>query len=175
MARLRIIANRSRLIALRDFLAGAFSGECQTVSDRSRSSGRSRGSGKSGLIAMDTPGQEILERSAIIITDEFVEARFVVGLPAQGRRVRGRQAAAMLCHDVPKIVNNALKYASIDKKRLGAHLDAAEDADILRTKLPELGLVAFVADGSILPRRSGSNRPYPSSEIPFSSPEASFR
>jgi predicted ABC-class ATPase len=160
-------ANRSRLIALRDFLAGAFSGECRAVSDRSR------GSGKSGLIAMDTPGQEILERSAIIVTDEFVEARFVAGLPAQGRRVRGRQAAAMLGHDVPKIVNNALKYARIDKKRLAAHLNAAEDADTLRAKLSELGLVAFVADGSILPRRSGvDDRALRGDNvIPFRSPD----
>jgi predicted ABC-class ATPase len=161
-------ANRSRLIALRDFLAGAFSGECRAVSDRSR------GSGKSGLIAMDTPGQEILERSSIMVTDEFVEARFVVGLPAQGRRVLGQQAADMLGRDVPQIVNNALKYASLDKKRLTAHLNAAEDADTLRTKLPELGLVAFVADGSILPRRSGvDDRPLRGDNvIPFHSPKS---
>jgi predicted ABC-class ATPase len=158
--------NRSRLIALRDFLAGAFSGECRAVSDRSR------GSGKSGLIAMDTPGQEILERSSIMVTDEFVEARFVVGLPAQGRRVRGRQAAAMLCDDVPKIVSNALKYARVDKKRLAAHLNTAEDADTLRAQLPELGLVAFVVDGSILPRRSGvDDRPLRGDNVvPFRSP-----
>jgi predicted ABC-class ATPase len=159
-------ANRSRLIALRDFLAGAFSGECRAVSDRSR------GSGKSGLIAMDTPGQEILERSSIMVTDEFVEARFMVGLPAQGRRVRGRQAAAMLCDDVPKIVSNALKYARVDKKRLAAHLNTAEDADTLRAQLPELGLVAFVVDGSILPRRSGvDDRPLRGDNVvPFRSP-----
>jgi predicted ABC-class ATPase len=161
-------ANRSRSIALRDFLARAFSGECRAVSDRSR------GSGKSGLIAMDTPGQEILERSSIVVSDEFVEARFVVGLPAQGRRVLGRQAADMLGNDVPKIVNKALKYASLDKRRLTAHLNTADDADVLRAKLPELGLVAFVADGSILPRRSGvDDRPLRGEHvIPFRSPES---
>ncbi len=159
-------ANRSRLIALRDFLAGTFAGECQAVSDRSR------GSGKSGLIAMDVPGQEILERSSIVITDDFVEARFVVGLPARGRRVLGRQAAMMLCDDVPKIVNAALKYASLNTKRLAAHLNTAEDADNLRAQLPDLGLVAFVADGSILPRRSGvDDRPLRGDQvIPFCSP-----
>lgn len=161
-------ANRSRLIALRDFLARAFAGECRAVSNRSR------GSGKSGLIAMDTPGQEILERSAIVVTDAFVEARFVVGLPAQGRRVLGYQAAAMLCNDLPKIVNTALKYASMDEKRLTAHLNAAEDADVLRGQLPALGLVAFVADGSILPRRSGvDDRPLRGDRVvPFRSPDS---
>ena len=98
----------------------------------------------------------------------------MVGLPARGRRVLGRQAAAMLCDDVPKIVNNTLKYASIDKKRLTAHLNAAEDADTLLAQLPELGLVAFVVDSSILPRRSGvDDRPLRGDHvIPFRSPDS---
>lgn len=161
-------ANRSRLVALRDFLTAAFAGECRSMSDRSR------GSGKSGLIAMDAPGQEILERSAVIITDAYVEARFVVGLPARGRRILGRQAAEMLTGDIPKIVGAALKYASLDQLRLMAHLNTAEDADTLRAQLPELDLVAFVADGSILPRRSGiDDRPLRGDQvIPFRSPNS---
>ena len=162
--------NSSRLVGLRDFLARAFSGVCRTVSDRSR------GSGKSGLIAMDTPGQEILERSSIMVAEAFVEARFVVGLPAQGRRVLGRQAALMLCQDTPKIVEAALKYASLNQKQLEAHLNTVEDADALRAQLSALGLVAFVADGSLLPRRSGvDERPLQGDQvIRFRSP-ASLR
>lgn len=160
--------NRSRLIALRDFLARAFSNECQ------RFSNRSRGSGKSGLIAMDKPGQEILERSSIIVTDEFVEARFVVGLPARGRRILGRQAATMLCDEVPKLVDASLYYDRLNKKRLIIHLNAAEDADALRAQLPALGLAAFIADGSYLPRRSGvDNRPLQGDTVvPFRSPDS---
>jgi predicted ABC-class ATPase len=159
-------ANRSRSVALRDFLARAFHNQCRAASDR-------RGSGKSGLIGMDRPGQEILERSSIIVTAEFVEARFVVGLPAQGRRVLGRQAALMLVEDVPQIAQAALKFASLDKKRLAAQVNTAEDADTLRAQLPDLGLVAFVADGSVLPRRSGiDTRPLQGSGVvPFHSPE----
>ncbi len=153
-------ANPSRRIALRDFLARAFSAQCRAVSDRSR------GSGKSGLLAMDMPGQEILERSAIIVSDEYIEARSVAGLPAQGRRILGRQATQMLCEDVPRIVEAALKYANLDRRRLIAHLNAAEDADTLRAQLPPLGLVAFVADDSILPRRSGvDDRPLKSDKV----------
>lgn len=159
-------ANRSRRIALRDFLARQFSAQCRRASDPRH------GSGKSGLITMDAPGQEILERSSIIVTDALVEARFVVGLPAQGRRVRGRQAAQMLCRDVPQIVDAALKYSALEAKALIAHLNAAEDADALRAQLPAAGLVAFVADGSILPRRSGvDDRPLRGERvIPFQSP-----
>jgi predicted ABC-class ATPase len=159
-------SNPSRRIALRDFLARAFSAQCRAVSDRSR------GSGKSGLLAMDMPGQEILERSAIVVSDEYIEARFVTGLPSLRRRILGRQATQMLCEDVPHIVEAALKYASLDRRRLVAHLNAAEDADTLCAQLPTLGLVAFVADGSILPRRSGvDDRPLKSDKVvPFRSP-----
>ncbi len=161
-------ANRSRLVALRDFLARLFAAECRAASDRSR------GSGKSGLIAMDTPGQEILERSSVIVTEEFVEARFVVGLPARGRRILGRQAAAMLVDELPQIVEAALKYNNLNRERLAAHLDAAEDADSLREQLPGLGLVAFVADDSILHRCSGvDDRPLQGSQvIPCRSPDS---
>lgn len=159
-------SHRSRLIALRDFLARAFSATCQNAGNRSR------GSGKSGLIVMDAPGQEILERSSIIVTDEFVEARFVVGLPARGRRVLGRQAAEMLGDDIPYLVDNALKYRHLDAEHITRHLNAAEDADSLRGQLPALGLVAFVADGSILPRQSGvDDRPLRGKQVvPFKSP-----
>ena len=160
-------ANWSRSIALRDFLAGVFSNQCRAVSDRSR------GSGKSGLMAMDQPGQEILERSSIIVTDDFVEARFVVGLPARGRRVLGRQAEIMLCQEIPKVVNGVLKYAVLDQKRLNRHLNTTEDADTLRDQLSKLGLVAFVADGAILPRRSGvDDRPLRGDSVtPFRAPD----
>ncbi|MCB0196875.1 MAG: ABC-ATPase domain-containing protein, partial [Anaerolineae bacterium] len=161
-------ANRSRAIALRDFLARCFARACRDVSDRSR------GSGKSGLIAMDSPGQEILERSSLIVTPELVEARFVVGLPARGRRILGRQAAAILGQDIPQLVTQALTYAHLDQNALTAHLNTAEDADTLRRQLASLGLVAFVADGSRLPRRSGvDDRPLQGEAVvPFRSPNS---
>ena len=55
--------------------------------------------GKSGLISIDVGGQEVLERTAMLVNHEWVEARLQVGLPAQGRTVLGRQAEAMLCQE----------------------------------------------------------------------------
>jgi predicted ABC-class ATPase len=48
----------------------------------------------------------------------------------------------------------------------------AEDATCLREKLRELGLVGFVGNGSILPRRSGANDEPMAGPgvIPFQSP-----
>lgn len=160
-------ANRSRRIGLENYLTAVFHAAARKISEK-------RGSGKSGLIAIDAPGQEMLERTAMRVTPAFVEASFAVGLPAAGRRVLGRQAAAMLCDDLPLIVAAALLYAANDPEMIARYTAAAEDADFLRDKLREMGLVAFVADGAILPRRSGVDpRPLSGNHvIPWQSPPA---
>jgi predicted ABC-class ATPase len=158
----------SRHIALGDFLARAVDA---AISLATREGSGRRGSGKSGLIAIDRPGQEILSRTAVMVDEKSVEARIVVGLPAAGRRVLGKQAAAMLCDDLPAIVEASLHFAANNPKALYAHLEAAEDADWLRAQLASAGLVAFVANGSLLPRRSGvDDHPLSQGAVPFQSP-----
>jgi predicted ABC-class ATPase len=160
-----LYANSSREIALRDYLTRQFDQAAQTMRQR-------RGSGSSGLIAIAQPRQTILQRTSALITCDWVEVRFVVGLPAMGRRVAGIQAAEMLCDDLPELVNRAVKYASLDAKQLQHHLETAEDADWLRSELAQQGLVAFVANGALLPRASGiDDRPL-ASAIPFQSPDS---
>ena len=106
--------------------------------------------------------------------DGTVEARFTVGLPAQGRRVLGRQACQLLLEELPRIIESSLMARSHAEEELWRHAAANEDADALRSMLAERGLIAFVADGSILPRSSGvDDRPMGGDEvIPFSSPES---
>jgi len=41
-----------------------------------------------GEIRILKPCQQVLETSAILITEEYVEVRFLVGLPGYGRKVR---------------------------------------------------------------------------------------
>jgi predicted ABC-class ATPase len=159
---------RSREIALRDFLTRRFH-------DAARRFGKGkRGTGHSGIIEIDRPGQEILERTSAFVTDEHVEARFVAGLPARGRRIAARHAEAMLLDELPRIVQASLFFESLDAEALQAHVETAEDADALREQLDGLGLVAFVADGAVLPRASGIDpRPLTAGRvIPFESPES---
>ncbi len=163
-------SNRSRRTALADFLTRAFYREADKLERKS-------GSGKSGMISIDRPGQEILERTSVIITSEWVEARFVVGLPAAGRRVLGKVADEILTSKVPAIVEKSLFYRNLDHEALNLHITTAEDADALRAALRKAGLVAFVADGSILPRRSGID-PRPLSQgtvVTFKSPPSLSR
>jgi predicted ABC-class ATPase len=160
--------NKSREIALRDYLHRQFDRVVRGISDR-------RGTGKSGLISIAKIGQEILERSSVSIDEKTLEVRFLVGLPARGRTISGRQAAEMLCEDIPKIVDSTLKYCNLNQREMQRHIQTNEDADYLRQKLAERGSIAFIADGAILPRHSGvDDRPLVRDAIPFASP-ASLR
>jgi len=141
--------NKSRSIGLCDYLARIFFQNC-----RQHSHGN-RGTGKSGLITIDRPNQEILESTAMKVDDQVVEARFFMGLPAQGRRVRSRDAAAMFLDELPRIVKRSLFFKTLDPNPLKSHVAAAEDADYLRSRLPALHLIGFVANDSLLPRASG--------------------
>jgi len=161
-------SNKSREIALRDFLTRKF-----YKASKKCSRGK-RGTGKSGIISIDRPGQEILERTSIVITKEHVEARFVMGLPAFGRKIAGRHAKAMFFEELPKI-SASIYFENLDRKALYCHIETVEDADFLRDQLEHLGLLAFVADGAVLPRVSGVDpRPLTGKVVPFKSPQ-SFR
>ncbi len=157
--------SRSREVALKDYMTRQFA----------RITGKEdahRGSGKSGHIGIDPPWQPVLERTSAFINDEYVEVRFTVGLPAQGRRILGKQAAVMLGESLPRTVAVALKYEALDVDELQQHIETIEDADVLRDQLSERGLVGFVADEAILPRRSGvDERPMEDGAIPFHAPE----
>jgi predicted ABC-class ATPase len=132
---------------------------------------RQPGSGKSGLIGIVRPSQAILKRTAAMVTEDSVELRFTVGLPAFGRRIAGRQAADLLCESVPSLVEQTLMYDALDAQALEHHVNTAEDAEALRHQLGERGLIAFVANGAILPRRSGvDERPLQEQAVPFQSP-----
>lgn len=137
-----------------------------------RRSSRGRGHGKSGLIAVDAPGQEVLPRTAVKVAEGSIEVRLSAGLPAAGRTILGREAEKLLCEEVPRIVEEAVSRPDI--ARLRAHLELADQQAAIRTYLQEHGYVAFVANGSILPRESGvSDRPMRKDQaVAFQSPPA---
>ncbi len=158
----------SRAVGVASLLARRFSREAKRRTER-------RGSGGSGRIGIDTPGQEVLERTAVEIGDEAVEARFTAGLPAAGRRVLAREAEEMLLDDIPAIVRDVLFYESNEPEQVQKSALTNEDADHLRAALSDAGLVAFVEEGALLPRRSGvDDRPLREGAVPFASP-ASLR
>ncbi|MFQ5352729.1 MAG: ABC-ATPase domain-containing protein [Candidatus Binatia bacterium] len=160
-----LYSSRPRSIALRDYITRAFAQLAAEYSSR-------RGSGNSGTIHMDRPGQQVLERSSVFVDGGDVELRFAVGLPARGRRISGYEAAELVCERLPELLLRSACYESLEPLALAEHVDCV-DAESLRAQLEERGLVAFIANGSILPRRSGvDDRPLDREAIEFRSPDS---
>lgn len=163
-------AGRSRTTAISDFLTRMFHRRSKAVAKGSR------GTGKGGMITIDSPGQQILERSSFLVNDDFVEARCFIGLPAFGRKIAGRDAKAMFFSELPEIVHSSMFFSELDQQALYRHVKTAEDADAARSLLPEKELIAFIADQSLLPRRSGiDDRPLEDPQAVFFHSDKDFR
>ena len=153
-------------IALQDHLTRLFHSEIEKYNFRAK------GSGKSGLMSISRPGQEILERSACRITDGKgdVLIRMEIGFPANGRTINSTELIRILFDFLPDCITKTLYYKNLNKKQVNSVVHLAEDQEYIRRQLKEKNLVAFIANGSILPRESGiSSRPMKQA-VPFVSP-----
>ncbi|MDG1959842.1 MAG: ABC-ATPase domain-containing protein [Candidatus Binatia bacterium] len=114
------------------------------------------GSRASGVLGMVAVGQEVLDRSAVLVrADGSCRIRLTAGLPATGRRIRGRAAVSMFLDSLPRILNEAISTEALDHAALRHQVAVVEDQVFLRQELRKRGLVAFLGDGAILPRASG--------------------
>ncbi len=161
--------NPVRCLAFEDFLTRRVH---RAICRDEGSRGERRGSGKSGLVLVDVGGQEVLKRTATVLTTAWVEVRLEVGLPANGRRILGREAEQLLCNQLLAIAETSLVRPPVDEAR--HFVNCIENQEAIRNRLPSLGLIAFVGDGSRLPRESGaSERPLAGeSTVAFESPES---
>lgn len=157
-----------RRISMQDYLLRIFGRMAESFNFKAK------GSGKSGLLAVSRCGQEILERTACSLreTDGSLTVRMEVGFPAHGRTICSGELEKIFFEFLPKCVQQTLFYKSLNAKEVEKWLFLADDRSFIRRSLPELGLVAFVANGSILPRESGvSDRPMKRG-TPFVSPKS---
>ena len=162
----KLFTDPVRRIAFEDFLTRGVEGAIRGLVRGDR------GSGGSGRVEVQRPSQIVLPRTSVVVTPEHVEARMAVGLPARGRTVDARAARTVLLEEVPEVARRALTPGGVDLDRARLHVEIVEDAEHLRELLPSLGLVAFVADESVLPRESGaSDRPLREGAVPFEGPE----
>lgn len=162
---------REKRIALQDHLLRQF-GKSIAAMDRV-----AKGSGKSGRVFITRCGQEILDRTACQIhpSDGRITVRFQVGFPANGRTINSRELEKVLFELLPGCVEKTLfynRYSQREKDAVKWVRALAEDQTSLRNQLKEQGLIAFVADGAVLPRESGAvSRPMKDA-VAFSSPES---
>ncbi len=117
-------------------------------------------------------GQTVLDSTAVLFTEEGIELRFRVNLPAEGRSVLGKKANNILTFHLPKFIRRATLERELDKEAMVKHCQVVEDQSTLREQLEAHNLVAFVANGSVLPRIAG-NCDLPMKEaVEFTAPES---
>lgn len=140
-----------RRIAFQDFLLRRVAAKIKEYSFKAK------GSGKSGLLGVSQPGQEILNRSACTVDPASgdITLRMEVGFPANGRTINSGELQKILFDFLPVCVKQTLLASSCRRENLDAVANLADDQQFIREQLPELGLAAFVANGSVLPRKSG--------------------
>ena len=143
---------KKREIALRDLIARRFREAARTHarSPIPKTSG--------GEVFIPRPGQEILERWSIVITQYYVEARFTVDLPADGNKVSA-MAMNLLLERIDKIVSESMYFSAYKQSKVYNHLQTYENAEHIRENLDSKGIVAFIAEGSVLPRRDDDLAP----------------
>lgn len=140
-----------RRIMLQDYLLRAFGRELAGFSHKAG------GSGKSGTLSVSKCGQEVLERSALTINPENgdLTLRFNAGFPAAGRTTLAMELKKMLFEYVPRCVNSSLRSKTANMDLLGKWIGLSDDQKAIRDQLKDKGLIAFAANGSVLPRKSG--------------------
>jgi predicted ABC-class ATPase len=150
------LATSDRCRATRDFLARAFRSAIRSLR----------------VVDVDAGRQTVLDRSACLIESGSVELRFTVNLPAAGRRILGREAFNLLAERLPRAVSQTCLAGNLDLAALERHWAVVEDQASLRAALDEAGLVAFIANGAILPRRSGIDDQPMQEAIAWTAPES---
>lgn len=164
----RLYDKKHKRIALQDTLIRQFGKAVEKYSFQAK------GSGKSGMLSVTRCGQEVLERSACTVNpaDGSVIVRFEAGFPANGRTINARELVKILFDFLPKCVEQALLYRNLDQKKLENVMKLSEDQRYIREELAKRELVAFVADGAILPRESGVSQRPMKGAVPFETPES---
>lgn len=157
--------NQVTATALCDYLLRKFANECTKFSHVAK------GSGKSGVITVTRPGQEVLERSACTLDNEGIYVRFCVGFPANGRTINSLELSKILIDYIPKCIEKAFIFASYNSTNIQNAIYLAEDQEELRRYLKDNDYIAFVADGAILPRKSGVSSLPMTEAVPFTSPD----
>jgi predicted ABC-class ATPase len=131
---------------------------------------RKLGEGHSGLLAVPRPGPVIIRRSTVEVRGARIVFRVWAGLPSRGRRILGDAAGEMLLESIPKAIRETIADAERLGESLASHVYVWRLQEALRSQLRPWGLVAFVGDGSVLPRRCGGcEEPLPDA-VPFESP-----
>ncbi|TQP09179.1 isopentenyl-diphosphate delta-isomerase [Vibrio cholerae] len=143
-------------MAARDFIARAFAEFAK----------------QDNSLSIAISGQTVLDSTSVLFNEHGIELRFRMSMPAEGRDILAKKALNILTFHLPKYIRRATLERELDKTALLHHCEIVEDQEAMRAQLDDLGLVAFVANGSVLPRLAG-NCDLPMKEaVPFIAPKS---
>lgn len=130
------------------------------------------GEGNSGVLSVPKLAPIMIRRSSLEVVKTGVGrarivARVHVGLPSRGRRVVSGAAEELLLERLPKAFTSSV---SVGEDKLRRHVETWIEQEHIRARLEDMGLVSFVGDGSILPRRCGGCWEPLEDAVPFESP-----
>jgi len=153
-------------IALQDYLTRVFKKQIESYNFKAK------GSGKSGLLAISKCDQEILLRSCCTINPSTgdILAGIEIGFPANGRTINAIELSKILFDFLPKCILLAFVYQKHDPNKVEQVHNLAEDQQYIREQLDLTGLIAFVANNSLLPRETGISTKPMKRAVPFVSP-----
>lgn len=157
--------DRPRKTALEDQIARAVAASIR------KNAPNAMGTGKSGMVTIDCPGQEVIERTAVSVTEKEITICLSVGLPARGRKVLGQQADKLFFSHLPKMLEQSI--FSLNQEEIHAAMKLSDQQQAIRNYMTAHQLIAFIADGSVLPRVSGiSDQPLTGKDVvAFEAPE----
>ncbi len=154
---------RGREVAVADWITRRLYRELSKASSKV-------GEGRSGYLGIPRPSPIIIRRSSVEILGNKLIARIRVGLPSKRRRILGTIAEELLLEKIPKALGNVIDQLKVREKELRVHVRTWDMQEYIRRILPEMKLVSFIGDGSILPRKCGGcEEPLPNA-VPFESP-----
>lgn len=158
--------NAVRRIAMEDYFGRRFAASIDSIIKGGR------GSGRGGEFKIASYGQQVLHRSTVTINSSQLEIRFQIGLPANNRSIDAEQARIMFFDELPAVVDSALIQMSKHLDAAEQHINCVEDQTFLRARLKSHNLVAFIADGSNLARKTGVDDQPLKEAIRIKSPES---
>lgn len=164
----RLYDKKHKRVAFQDYLTRQFGRLAEKYSFQAK------GSGKSGILSVTRCGQEILERSACTVNpaNGDVTVRFEAGFPANGRTINARELMKILFDFLPECVERSLFYKNLNQTAAEKVMELSEDREYILNQLEPLGLIAFVADDSVLPRESGVSQRPMKGAVSFRSPKS---
>jgi predicted ABC-class ATPase len=141
----------------------------QNGADQSLRQGQAWSGPKGGDLGVAPPTQHVLEQSAVRICEGgAVAVQMTINLPARGRSILGHEAARILETVLGALLQET--FFKIDLHALWEHVQSIRDQKYVQDQLTAAGLVAFVRNGAILPRKSGVDDRRMGGCIPFVSP-----